>query len=318
MYVNLSIAGGAHLCMSFLGFLRCARPPLANVVNVSAASAGALIATVFVLDIPDDTVIRIVNRHMKNGMLEDPDLAMLLDEFGVVDSRDSVGALAADLVQAGIDRWKTIKKGWWDEEKTSARTFTMLDLSKMTGKNVAIMVADASRGFCQKFITADNYPDLPLVTALCASCAIPIVLTPVQFPGDDVGLYVDGCASPKNAPFEYFDQLGPCVEGVVDTLCVEVNVFSDGKDSYNPEAVRPTSLIEYGKALVGLLGARISTTTVHPRCRVHTVPRWTEDRVSPMVFGMSPADVADAYRCGMRSGRDFIESLAKDTSDAAP
>jgi predicted acylesterase/phospholipase RssA len=306
MYANLSISGGAHLCVSFLGFLRKARPALSGVVNVSGASAGALIAAAFVLDVPDDDVLRIIGRHADGRIFDDASIATLLDGFGMLDAEERIGPLASAIVKAGMDRWKTIGKAWWDEDGAPAGGITMLQLAKTTGKNLAVMVADASSGFDHVFVTADSHPDLPVVTALCASCAIPLLFTPVSFPGDDVGIYVDGCASKKNNPSEYFDRMSPAVPGLVDTLCVEVDVFNNGGAGASAaERKRPASLAEYGKALVSLLAERISSAPKSPRCRVHVVPRWTDDRVTPLVVGMRPHDVTDAYQCGMRSAREL-------------
>ncbi|AUF82366.1 patatin-like phospholipase [Tetraselmis virus 1] len=308
MYVNLAISGGAHFCISFLGFLRKVRSSLKDVKNVSASSGGALVALAFVLDIPDDITIRIIQRHVTKGIFDRIDITELLDKFGTINTIEAVSPLVEDILITGINRWKTFKQAWWDNDNFDVSRITLQDLSKITGINLAVCVSDVSNGFSRKFITPSTHSDTPVVWAVCASCAVPMVLTPVKL--TDKLLYADACVTDSDLTLiDYFDEISPCPDGTVDTLSLEITFFSvENTSESQSQPTNPENLLEYVQSLMTSICGRIFKTSTNPRCISAKIPKWTNDRVSPLIFGMTPVDINTAYNCGLAAANAYLES----------
>eukprot|EP00873_Tetraselmis_striata_P033738 jgi/Tetstr1/454002/TSEL_040921.t1 len=306
MFPNLALSGGAHLCIPFIGFLRAVRPLVRRARWVSGCSGGALVGAAWVLDIPDQQVMRILARHMSAGILGTPDISCLIDRLGLVDVETTIGAMCREMITAGLAHWRTFKQGMPpDLQGDSGGTLTMLALSKLTGKSLAIGVCDASAGFAETYITADTHPDLHVWRALAASCAVPFAFTPVAV-GDSV--FCDACVR-DNSPVRGIP--GAPTDGMVDTLVLEVEVIAG---AVRPVSGRPANLMEFGKGVLSAMIDRVSNCDAQPRARVITLPRWTEERLGPMVLGATSADILAAYAHGVRCGKDFLDDLSKETA----
>lgn len=304
MFSNLAMSGGAHLCIPFIGFLRAVAPLVRGARWVSGCSGGALVGAAWVLEIPDNTVMRILAGHMRSGLFREPDFATLLDRLGLVDVERTVGAMCREMLDAGLSHWRTIKKGWEpDGEAVDGGTVTMLDLAKMTGRSLAVGACDAARGFEETYITAETHPDLEVWRALAASCAIPFAFTPVRA-GDS--MFCDACVR-ASSPVRGIPGSPP--DGMVDTLELEVDVASG---MVLPAAGAPRDIIEFGRGVLSSMIDRVSYADRQPRSRVVTLPRWTEDRMGPMVLGADAARLLGAYEHGVICGKDFLESVNRD------
>lgn len=296
-FTCLALSGGAHLCIPFVGFLQAARPLLRDVRCVAGCSGGALVAAVWVLDVPGDVVLSVLARHMAGGLLRSPDLARLFDRFGMSDSEETIGRLCRDLLDEGLRRWRTIGKGWEpDPEACDGTALTMLDLAKLTGKSLAVGACDASNGFRETYLTAESHPRLEVWRALAASCAVPFAFTPVEVGGS---LLCDPCVRDTD-PARGLPGSAP--PGMVDTLSLEVNLTAGLLGS----PARPDDLAGYARGVLGAVLERAGGQQPLPRARVVTVPRWTEDRLGPMVVGADAGSLMDAFHHGVGCGKDFL------------
>lgn len=304
MFSNLALSGGAHLCIPFIGFLRAIAPLVRNVRWVSGCSGGALVAAAWVLEIPANSVMRILAKHMGKGILRDPDITILLDRMGLVDVENTVGAMCREMLDAGVSHWRTIKKGWEpNSDSFDGSTMTMLDLAKLTGRSLAIGACDAARGFEETYITAETHPDLQVWRALSASCAVPFAFTPVVV-GES--LFCDACVR-DNSPVRGIP--GEAPDGMVDTLAIEVEVVSG---MVQPTKHAPRDVIEFGRGVLSAMIDRVCCVDPQPRARLVKLPRWTEERLGPMVIGTDAARLVGAYEHGVICGKDFLALVNKD------
>lgn len=299
MFANLAVAGGAHFCIPFVGFLNSAAPALTGVRWVSGCSGGALVAAAWVLDVPPQTVMSILSDMMGEGILGGASLPLLWDRFGMVDVELEVGASARRMVTAGVTRWKLMRNGDPPGDADAGDT-TMLELAKLTGRSLAIGVCDVGRGFSDAFITAETHPDVPVWKALAASCAIPFAFTPVTIGTE---MYCDGCFDPVagipgRAP----------PEGVVDTLLLQVGKVSNRKER---ESSIPATIGEFGKGFLGKMFDRACSCPASARTATVDVAPWTGDVALPMISGISGDRLWEAYRHGARRGKEFLEDVNK-------
>lgn len=305
MYTNLSLSGGAHFCIAFLGFLRVARDLLRNVRHMSLSSGGALVGIAHALRVPDDTLIRIMEKHLSAGVFGRVDLAELIASYGLVDGDECMVPMIKDVLAAGVNRWITVKNGWWLDGDGPPEDITMVQFVKLTGVDVAIAAADVAAYFRMTFITAETHPDLKVYEAVRASCSVPLVVTPARLP--DGRMYADACVCDSSVS-EYFERVAPNPSGI-DTLSLRVRMA----DPPAPDGGWPPSdVLEYLRHFAVAMGRRLLESSSSERCTVVTIPRWTDDIMGPLVSGISPTDISAAYDLGMRTGQDFIERVDKE------
>jgi hypothetical protein len=293
-FVNLVLAGGAHRCVAFLGFLRAARADggLRRVRNVVGASAGAIVGLAFCLDVDDDAVIRSAAGAARGGIA--PDLALLIDHFGAERTETRVAKLATDIITAGLVLAET-RRGAVGTGGRSAQQLTFRELAEVTGHNLVVVATRCSdmtsRTFC-----VDLTPGVRVVDAVCASCAVPLLLTPVLIDGET---YVDAAVS-ENAPVRSLRAAcgPPPAPGVVDTLLLRCDprwsLATTGDGSKGDD------LLQFTLRIVStLLNRAMHTDDVEMgRCRVVELPRAQS----------LPAD-ADVLWCGV-TARDMLSLYA--------
>ena len=106
------------------------------------------------------------------------------------------------------------------ERKGFDKNATFLDISKRTGKNLIIAVANITQQKIE-YLSVDNYPEMRITTAIRMSTCIPILYEPVKYYDD---LYVDSLVF-NNFPIIFFDKFK------IETL--ELNVYSEKKTKAN-------------------------------------------------------------------------------------
>lgn len=308
MFSNIALSGGAHFCIPFLGFLKAASSLVSDAKWVSGCSGGALVAAAWVLEVPEHTALKVLAKHLAPGIMRDIDVARLLDGMGLVDVESSIGSMCKELIGEGIMHWNTIKLGWPPGPGPDGSSITMQQLSKMTGRNLAIGVSDTSRGFAEIYITPESHPDTEVWRVLCASCAIPFVFTPVHI-GDS--LFCDSCFM-DCCPMKGLPSIREN-PGVVDTLMLQVNILDETFKHKKHLDRAPRDIIEFGKEAIAAIANRASASRSPPppNGKVVTIPRWTDCTVSPLFSGAGHMDVLMAYEYGYKRGKEFLSEFNK-------
>lgn len=303
----LAISGGAHLCVSYIGFLRSIRREVDSVRHVSACSAGAIVAICWILDLPDDAVMRIIGKNVASGVLIGADYCKMMSSLGVVNSAVTIGAMCRDLLEEGVRHYRTIVLGSSPEESDGVSgEISLLQLAKLTGKSISIGVCDASDGFRGLFLSADTHPDVPVWLAVTASSAIPVVFTPVKIAGMSL---CDACLTGL-CPTKGIS----CSAMADDTLLIETDVGASLAPS--PLTTRSVgNIIDYAALVCGLALGRAIRPDRPPPARVATVPLWTTDLIGPMIHGIPMREILSAYRQGLVFGKQFLVEIISGGAD---
>lgn len=168
--------GGVHVLAS----LACARElqasgALAGVSMLAGASAGALAAVLFALGTDEVAVGRMAEEYLSsNALSANMSLASLFDKVGLVDSESFIGGFL-DRVLAHAISFAMMDRGI---VPSGARDVTFAQLTLMTGRVVVVAAMDLDSQSTRYFSVYET-PDESVRRALCASCAVPLLFTPV-------------------------------------------------------------------------------------------------------------------------------------------
>lgn len=137
---------------------------LTQVRYFAGSSVGALLTAALAMGQRPSEVL---DRARTISWTPNPDLDVLYRDFGMDDVRGVVqGVLGA-----------------------TSETFAAL--RRRTGKDLVICATNVTKQRPEYF-SADSHPDVAVVDAVCASCSIPVLYTPVKIGGD---LFVDGAVT---------------------------------------------------------------------------------------------------------------------------
>lgn len=318
-YVNIVLSGGGQRCIAFVGFLRSARGRVQGVRNVYCVSGGAVAGLAFVLDVDDEAVVRLTSRHIRGGVRAN--LVLLFKRFGLDDIKERMGLMLCEMISEAFAE-RALKRGEALPPPLAtaagAAKMTFVDLAKATGKNLVVHAASVATGRV-RFFSVDTTPDACVVDAVCASCAVPFFFCPVRV-GDD--LLIDGCLA-ESYPFGAVLQ-GPMSPSApdgqavaADTLVLsaefEVQGTFSSSESQGDGGGFPSSLVEYGMRLIGILASRSgwgsadAAGALGPRATVFKVNAACEVTAAKvMCDGLDPASVSGLYRVGLDEGHRFL------------
>lgn len=312
--MNLVLSGGGQRCLAFVGFLRAARPSVRSVRNVCCVSGGAIAGLAFCLGVDDDTVVRLVSRHVSGGVKAN--LALLLTGFGLDDARERLAPMLRAVIAEHFAT-EALKRG---ESKPpplgtagGASGMTFADLLKATGRNLVVHASSVIDGRV-KIMSADATPSASVVDAICASCAVPLFFCPVRMDGD---LLVDGCLS-ESYPFLSIIESAPAPTSPgLAAVAQDTLVLSAEFDQGGPEDVNtaPRSLMEYAMRLIGMVGSRWNrkdaAAALGARAKVFRVNAACDvTAVRVMCEGLDAAAVTRLYRVGLDEGHRFVREQA--------
>lgn len=189
-FSSLVIAGGATKVISGIGILKFLEEQgmVNSIKNLVGTSAGAVLCAFITLGYNSD---EIKDFFIKNFCKDESITKMNLDEIFSIFT--SYGLNNGDNLKMFFERMISTKLG------PHRRNITFIDLAKLSGKNLVICVANLTKER-QEFWSVDTTPNMQIITALRASCAIPIVFTPVRI---DDNIFVDGGLY-DNFPMDYF------------------------------------------------------------------------------------------------------------------
>lgn len=110
------------------------------------------------------------------------------------------GAVSFNIIQEEIEKMTLNKLG---------TLMTMRELYNMFGKKLVCTVYNLTKSRTE-YISEDNYPNIPCITAIKMSCSLPILFEEVEYMNS---YYVDGGIG-NNFPLEYAKSIGKYIIGI--------------------------------------------------------------------------------------------------------
>ncbi len=186
-FTSIVLSGGSFWTISTLGALKrlSEEQSLDSIKNYVGTSAGAIISLCLVIGYsPQECLDFIIFEFLdKNAIKFNP-----LEAFNIL---DTFGLFQGGPIEDLIDRIF--------EKKKVSKSITFMELAKLTGKNLVICVSNVNKAISE-FWCVDETPGMAVKFALRASCAIPLIITPIQY---NENMYCDGCIY-NNLPLSYF------------------------------------------------------------------------------------------------------------------
>lgn len=188
-FTKMVIAGGAMRSLAAIGAIRCLEEEnlLNSIKHYVGTSAGSIMCLFLVLgftaqEMSDFFVIHFQRDDISSISLDD--LFTIMDKLGL-----NLGTNLTNFVMSML------------YTKMKVKDATFLDLAKYSGKNLIVCVANLTQQK-EEYWSVDTAPSMSVVTAIRASCSLPILFAPVKHNGD---LYIDGGIY-NNFPIDYFTQ----------------------------------------------------------------------------------------------------------------
>jgi len=208
MFYNIALSGGGEDTLVFIGCLKYLEEAYMDISikNYIGASAGAIFCLLMIIGYTSKEMI-----DLAKDILIEPNsiqysfsnLMKVFKTYGIDNGQHIVTVIENVL-----------------EKKNFEKTATFLDISKRTGKNLIIAVANITQQKIE-YLSVDNYPEMQVSTAIRMSTCIPILYEPVKYYDD---LYVDSLVF-NNFPIIFFDKFK------IETL--GLNVYSENKTKAN-------------------------------------------------------------------------------------
>ena len=269
MFYNIALSGGGVNTISFIGCHRFLEESYMDdgIKNYIGASAGAIMCLLMIIGFSSVEI----EKHVKDVLVYPKGLQFSLSNFMKIFK--TYGINSGDHITEVIQNML--------EKKNFDKNCTFLDISKRTGKNIIIAVANISQGKIE-YISVDNYPEMKITTAIRMSTCIPVLYEPVKYYDD---LYVDSFVY-NNFPIIFFDKYK------IETL--GLNVYSKKKKGIK-------SFLEYLELIFSCVKKTmdIFNKTEHPY--VCNIPAF--ENKSQKMF--------DIYKMKFSLTDDFIESSIK-------
>lgn len=184
---SIVIAGGAVKVVSTIGCLKYLEEMdlIGGIKNFVGTSAGTIMCLFMVLGYKSIEIVEFLKEVMKDNMISTFDMSKvfnIISEYGISDGSNLVEMLKRILYK-----------------KMKQRDISFIDLAKKVGKHLVICVSNLTDEK-EEFFSVDTYPEMSVITAIKASCAIPFIFTPVNI---NDKLYIDG-AMYNNFAIDYF------------------------------------------------------------------------------------------------------------------
>lgn len=208
MFYNIALSGGGAYTLVFIGCLKYLEEAYMDISikNYIGASAGAIFCLLMIIGYTSKEM-----EELAQDIIIEPNsiqysfsnLMKVFKTYGI-DNGDHIIQIIGKLL----------------ERKSFDKNTTFLDISKRTGKNLIIAVANITQQKIE-YLSVDNYPEMSVITAVRMSTCIPILYEPVKYYDD---LYVDSLIF-NNFPIIFFDKFK------IETL--GLNVYSEKKTKAN-------------------------------------------------------------------------------------
>lgn len=177
-YNKLVFSGGALKSIAFIGCIRFLEHlgMLSDVCTLVGSSAGAIVAFMLCLGLSSQEMEEWILEKFRIGQ------ANQLDIDGVLELYDNMGIDRGTGLEVFFVEILQSKLG------SDKNDVTFMDLAKVTGRHLIICASNLTTSKPEYF-SVDTWPDLSVITALKASCCIPVLFTPIIV--NDM-MFVDG------------------------------------------------------------------------------------------------------------------------------
>lgn len=203
-FSTIVFSGGAFKAISLVGITQFLEENnlIKNIKNLIGSSAGAVFCYMLCLNYSYNDMKQILYKMTNQDEylkfdFEIEDLINMYEKFGL-DSGERLELFFQNILY----------------QKLYRKDITFLEFAKITGKNLVICVTNLTN-ICSEYWSVDTKPNYSIITALKASCCIPIVFEPIKI--DDM-LYIDGGLY-NNCPISYLNKNNI----IKDALVININ-----------------------------------------------------------------------------------------------
>jgi predicted acylesterase/phospholipase RssA len=187
MFYNIAISGGGINTIAFIGCLQYLEEHdnyTKNIHNFLGASGGSIMCLFLILNYNSQEISDFLKSQIpKLNNFSIWNIFKIFSQYGFNNGKNVIDLIENILIFKGV-----------------SPNISLLELTKMTGKNLIISTTNVSSKKIE-YISVDNYPNIQVVTAIRMSTAIPIFFTPVKYYND---YYVDSMVF-NNFPIVFFD-----------------------------------------------------------------------------------------------------------------
>lgn len=186
-FTSIVLSGGAMKVLCSVGCVMYMEKNhmIDGLKNFVGTSAGSILCFLMVLGYKAKDTISFLKENLQDPRISTLDMEQVFDiitEYGISD-----GSNIVELVSRAL------------HGKTRLNDITFMELAKLTGKNLVVCTSNLTQEK-EEFFCIDTTPDMSVLLAIKASCAIPFVFRPVIIKDC---YYLDG-ALYNNFPMSYF------------------------------------------------------------------------------------------------------------------
>lgn len=227
---TLVISGGGADGISFIGALEVLEKTasLSKLRNIVGCSVGSIVAVMLAMGMRSSQMTTWLREGIAQGVSQ-------LDRTGILHITSTLG------IDDGARIIEHIRSAIRVHLGPSYENPTMREFTQATGINITIVVTNVNTAM-RELLNVDTAPDIPVLTAVRMSIAVPMVFSPVLWRNN---LYVDG-ALIDCCPTAHIQTSGDATNVIV--LNIQVPLTLDGAKDNGDEMSWP-SLMEYGRLL---------------------------------------------------------------------
>lgn len=204
---TIILSGGGSKGFAMLGALQYMydRGYMDHVLNFAGTSIGGIIAYLLIIGMTPIEIVVYLCKHKITDRLK---------HFNLVAMLQRQGAINFSIISDALEKLTIEKVGY---------LLTMKDIPKRFNKKLVVTTYNLTENKVE-YLSDENYPDLPCLTALKMTASIPFIFEEVKYFNK---YYIDGGIL-ENFPIEYFDKDNNVIFGVnlrsIDIFNPESNI----------------------------------------------------------------------------------------------
>jgi predicted patatin/cPLA2 family phospholipase len=274
-YDTLVISGGGIKGILTLGALQYAYDNylLKEIKTYIGTSAGCIISFLLIIGYtPVEIIVNIcTNRFMER-----------LQNFNVVSMMNGLGAASYSALSEQLEKITIAKIGYLP---------TLNDLNKKYGKNLICCTYNLTKA-TSEYLSFENYPDLPCLTALRMTSNLPLIFEKYSY---NASYYIDGGIA-DNFPIDIGQSKGEKVLGLY---------IYTAQENYNK--IPDMDIVEYIYNLINIPSVqsveyKIKLTS--PKCKI---VRLTYENIKMFNFSIDSKTKLDMFSKGYQQMRNTLE-----------